>query len=150
LGPRTWPLERDQASLLGVQSQTVLAKTLADDRGDPPSIRFVHKHQDKIVRVADQFGGATQARFHVLLKPFVQHIMQIDVGQQRRNRPANNVAKSWLTFDTVIPRSRLKSIRGQGPDFEVQVDKEVTSTRSVGGDAHGRKKPKRRKSSGPS
>ena len=76
--------------------------------------------------------------------------IQSDVGQQRRNRPTNNLAKNWLTFDIVIPRSRLKSIRGQGPDFEVHVDKEVTSTQSVGGDVHGRKKPKRKEISGPS
>ena len=58
-------------------------------------------------------------------------------------RPTNNLAKNWLTFDIVIPRSRLKPIRGQGPDFDqVQVDKEVTSTPNVGGGVHGRNKPK--------
>ncbi len=64
----------------------------------------------------------------------------------------NNVAKSWLTFDIIIPRSRLKPIRGQGPDFDlVQVDKEVTSTQNVGGGVHGRKKPKKEEEiSGPS
>lgn len=60
------------------------------------------------------------------------------------SRPANNLAKNWILFDIVIPRSRLKSIRGQGPDFEVQVDKEVTSAQSVGGEVHGGKKPKKR------
>ncbi len=77
----------------------------------------------------------------VFVKMPVENI-QSDVGQQRRNRPTNNLAKSWLTFDIVIPRFRLKPIRGQGPDFDkVQVDKEVTSTQSVGGNVHGRKKP---------
>lgn len=66
----------------------------------------------------------------------------VEVRQQWRDRSTNNVAKNWLTFDIVIPRSRLKAIRGQGPDFDlVQVDKEVTSTQNVGGVVHGRNKP---------
>ena len=73
------------------------------------------------------------------------------LAPRRSGHASNNLAKNWLTFDIIIPRSRLKSIRGQGPDFEVQVDKEVTSTQGVGGDVHGRKKPKKRKeNSGPS
>jgi hypothetical protein len=65
----------------------------------------------------------------------------------RSHRPANNLAKNWDLFDIVIPRSRLKSVRGQGPDFEVQAYKEVTSTQSVGGGFHGGKEPKKRKES---
>lgn len=69
--------------------------------------------------------------------------VEIQIRQQRRDRPTNNLAKSGLTFDIVIPRSRLRPMRGQGPDFiKAQVDKEVTSTQSVGGDIHGGKKPK--------
>ena len=83
-------------------------------------------------------------------QPFIERVMHEQVRQQGTGRATNNLAKSWLTYDIVIPRSRLKSIRGQGPDFEVQVDKEVTSTQSVGGDVHGRNKPKRKEISGPS
>ena len=49
-------------------------------------------------------------------------------ASRKVERSTNNLAKIELTFDIVIPRSRLKSIRGQGPDFELQVNKEVTST----------------------
>ena len=66
----------------------------------------------------------------------------IRIASGRGDRSTNNVAKSWLTFDIVIPRSRLKPIRGQGPDFDlVQVNKEVTSIQNVGGDVHGRNQP---------
>ena len=64
----------------------------------------------------------------------------------------NDVAKNWLTFDIIIPRSRLKPIRGQGPDFEiVPANKGVTPTHSVGGEVHGRNKPRKQgEVSGPS
>ena len=83
---------------------------------------------------------------------FPVEVIQHNIRQERRNHPTNNVANSWLTLDIVIPRSRLKPIRGQGPDFEqVQVDKEVTSTHNVEGGVHGRNKPNKEKEiSGPS
>jgi hypothetical protein len=61
-----------------------------------------------------------------------------------RHRSTNNLAKNWLTFDIVIPRSHLKPVRGQGPDFDqVLVDKGVTSIQNAGGDVHGRSMPEK-------
>jgi len=99
---------------------------------------------DKIIRISHE------AKAEFVEMP-VQEV-EGDVRQQWRKRATNNLAKSGLTFDIVIPRSRLKPIRGQGPDFiKLQVDKEVTSTQNVGGDVHGRSKPnKEEEISGPS
>jgi hypothetical protein len=104
---------------------------------------------DQIIRIVDD----PRAEF-----PFVPELLpgqhksaKVQICKKRGTHPTNNLAKKGLTFDIVIPRSRLKSIRGQGPDFEVQADKEVTSTPSVEGDVHGREMPKNRnKDSGPS
>jgi hypothetical protein len=43
--------------------------------------------------------------------------VQRDIRQQGRKDAGNNVAKNWPSFDTVIPRSRLKPRYGQGSTF---------------------------------
>ena len=111
---------------------------------------MILESQHEVVGIADDNHFAPCPALSPLVHPKVEHVVQVDIRQQGRDDAANNLAKNWISFDIVIPRSRLKSIRGQGPDFEVQVNKEVTSTQSVGGDVHGRKKPKKRKDdSGP-
>jgi hypothetical protein len=46
-----------------------------------------------VVRISDEEGTSHQPRLDFTLEPHVQHIVQIDVGQQRRNHPSNNLAK---------------------------------------------------------
>ena len=43
---------------------------------------------DKIVRISDQVSATSQPRFHLACKPLVQHLVQVDVRQQRRYHPA--------------------------------------------------------------
>jgi hypothetical protein len=42
----------------------------------------------KVVRITDHEGFSLQARANVLLEPFVEHIVQEDVGQEGANHAA--------------------------------------------------------------
>src|SRR5450759_4477822 len=46
----------------------------------------------KVVRIADQEGFSFQAGANFLLEPFVEHVVQEDVGQERADHAPNNVA----------------------------------------------------------
>ena len=80
----------------------------------------------EVVRIADDLRlrpvGRPVRPVKGLLKP-----VQVDVGQQRRKRSSNNVAKNGLTMHIDIPRSRLKAGYGQGTRFQQDIsEKEVT------------------------
>ncbi|MND04542.1 hypothetical protein D3C83_248740 [compost metagenome] len=63
--------------------QPILAEPLRQYVQHRPRIRLVGEPEDEIVRVTDQVGSATQARLDFRLEPFVQHVVQEDIGQQR-------------------------------------------------------------------
>ena len=141
--------ELDQTSFLLVQLQAEFGEARSEHFQACRRLLAMLKAHHKVIRIADDDDVAPCVISTPPLDPQVEHVVQEHVGQERRDHAANNLAKSWLTFEIVIPRSGLKSIYGQGPDFEVEADKEVTSTRDVGGDVHGREKPKcQRKDSG--
>src|SRR5262245_50447801 len=68
----------------------MLAETLRQDLQHPPRIRLVGETDDEVIRVTDQEGPATQARLYLLLKPLVQHVVQVGcpAGRPRSRRPS--------------------------------------------------------------
>src|SRR5271157_890621 len=85
-------LEPDQARLLRVDRQTVLAHPLGQDFHDPPGVVFSGHPDHEVVRIANQEGFSFQAGANFLRKPFVKHVVQDDVGQQGTDHAPNNVA----------------------------------------------------------
>ena len=77
------PLEGDQPGFLRVERQAILAKPFRQDRLHPPGVFFPSKAQDEVIAVANQVGGALQPRFDLLLKPLIQHIVQIHIREHR-------------------------------------------------------------------
>jgi hypothetical protein len=49
-----------------------------------------------------------------MTKPQVQHIVQVDVGQQRREHAPYNVAKLPVEFTATISRAELRPRYGEG------------------------------------
>src|SRR5262249_45507995 len=77
------PLERHQPRLVRVNGQAVLAEPLRQDFQNTPRVLLVLEADHEVVRVADQEGTSLQTRLHLLEPPVVQHVVQVDVGQQR-------------------------------------------------------------------
>src|SRR5271166_4275807 len=108
------PLERHQTSLLRVDRQAVFLKALGQHVHHPSGIFLTGKAHDEVVRVADQERAPLEARLDLPLEPFVQHVVQEDVREDRADHAPNNVAKSSLIPDSVISRTRLRPKYGQG------------------------------------
>ena len=77
-----------QTCLVRVQGQSKAPQALVKHRHHPPCIVLVFKADHKVVGVPDQSRLTPQSRLHLGLEPSVEHIMEIDVPQQRRkHRP---------------------------------------------------------------
>jgi hypothetical protein len=60
-----------------VKSQSKALHPLAEHRLHPLRVVLSFKPDDEIIAVADQFRLTSQSRFHLGLKPQIQHMMQI-------------------------------------------------------------------------
>jgi hypothetical protein len=80
--------EPDQPGLLGVKGQAVLAKALRQDVHHPSRILFPREHDHEVIGVPHQQSFALQTRSHDVLEPLVEHAMEIEVREKRRDHPA--------------------------------------------------------------
>src|SRR5262249_60885296 len=88
---RTWPplfpLERTrkgpQPGLLRMRGPPLAPQAFAKYRLHPPCIVLTLKADEEVVTIANQGRLALKPRLHFGLKPQVEHIMQVDVPQQR-------------------------------------------------------------------
>ena len=77
------PAKRHQPRLVRVDGQAIPAETLRQDFHHSPRVRFVLEADHEVVGVADQESTPFQAGLHLLVPPVIQHVVQVDVGQQR-------------------------------------------------------------------
>src|SRR5262249_34880373 len=77
-----WP-ERHQLCFVRVYRQAVLLHAPGKHVHHAPCIVFSLKANNKVVRIADEEGAPSQARFHIPFEPLVEHLVQEDVCQQR-------------------------------------------------------------------
>lgn len=90
------------------------------------TLSLMSGQDDEIVRIADDLRLRPVRRAVRSVESLLEPV-QVDVRKQGRNDAANDVAKNWLIFDIVIPRSRLVPSYGQGFGFgQHQSCKEVT------------------------
>jgi len=73
-------MEPDHARLLRVDRQAVLAHPLGQDLHDPPGVVFSGHPDHEVVRIANQESFPFQAGANLLREPFVEHVVQDDVG----------------------------------------------------------------------
>ncbi len=81
--PRPWARKRNQAGLVRVQGQSVALKPLDQYRVRPFGIVVSFECDDKIIALSDERRLATKARLDFPLKPHVEHVVQVNVSQQR-------------------------------------------------------------------
>ena len=66
-----------------MECQTVFPESLREYRQHSARIRLAREDDHEVVGVPDQEGPAFQAWLDLMLKPLVQHLVQIDVRKQR-------------------------------------------------------------------
>ena len=77
------PAELDQARLLGRQLQVELREPAAQLSQEPLSVVSVSKAHDGVVGEPHDDHLATRVPAPPLLGPQVEHVVQVDVGEQR-------------------------------------------------------------------
>ena len=64
-----------------MNGQAKAGKPLGQHGHDPAGVRFQLAADDKIIGKADQEASSLQAWLYLLLKPFIQHLMEEYIGQ---------------------------------------------------------------------
>ena len=80
--------ERNQPRLRGMNGQAEARKALRQHGHDPAGIVFPLAADDKVIGKADQKAAPFHPGFDVVLVPFIQDLMQEDIGQHRRDDAA--------------------------------------------------------------
>jgi hypothetical protein len=71
-----------------MNGQAVLGKPLRQHFHQPPRVRLQLAADHEVVGKPDQKRTTLQSRLDFPHKPFVQHVVQVDVGQQRGDHPS--------------------------------------------------------------
>jgi hypothetical protein len=79
----TWPAKWNQSRLFRVKRETVPTESLREYFHHAMGVALQRECDDEIVRVADQEGPACQPGFHFLFEPHVEHVVEIDIRQER-------------------------------------------------------------------
>lgn len=78
-------VERKQAGLLRMKTETEPLEPFRERREDPAGIRLRSEPEDRIVRIANEDRISGQPRKNLLVEPEIEHFMEIDVRQDRRD-----------------------------------------------------------------
>src|SRR5262245_30888341 len=71
--------EVDEARLVGMQLELVPSKTLAQNIQDPLGVQEIRKRHHGVVGESDKGTILLEPRFHLVLEPLIQHMMQENV-----------------------------------------------------------------------
>jgi hypothetical protein len=88
--------EVDEARLVGMEHEPEPCKTLPQHFHDPLGVVVVLERHHEVVGKPNQRTRSRHAGFHLCLEPYVQHIVQEDVREYRRDGSSN--AKDNLRF----------------------------------------------------
>src|SRR5262249_61081847 len=76
----SWLADRPQPRLRGRESQAVAGNPLGPYRHDPGGIHFQCAADNTIIRETAQDAAAFQAWLSLVLKPFIEDLMEKDLG----------------------------------------------------------------------
>ena len=86
LGSGGEPSELDQPCLVGLQLQAELRESLAKVGEEPLGVTVLLEPHEEVIGVAHDDHVAVRVPTSPLLGPQVEDVVQVDVGEQRRNR----------------------------------------------------------------
>src|SRR5215831_9984840 len=76
--------EIDEACLVGMERELVPSKTLAQYVQNPPGILDVCERHHGVISKTDKGTVPLEPRFHLVLEPLIQHMMQENDGKHGR------------------------------------------------------------------
>ena len=85
--------EVHQPRLGRVEREPVPTKTLAQDGEEASRGQEVLEGRNQVVGVPDQQTVPLKAWFRLRREPSIQHVVQVDVREKRREHPTHNLAK---------------------------------------------------------
>jgi len=103
----------DQLRLLGVQFQSVPRQPLPQHFQHAFRVRSALDAHDDVVSIADHERPAFQLGFDLLLEPRIQHFMQVDIAQQRRDHSALRRSLFRVAHLPCVPHARMQPLRYQ-------------------------------------
>src|SRR6266536_200028 len=83
-----WTAERNQSGLFGMQRKAILAESLRQDRKESLGISFVLEQYCEVIRESNQSSTTIERPLHVPDEPLVEHLVQVDVREERRDHPS--------------------------------------------------------------
>src|SRR5450759_5323497 len=75
--------EIDEARLVGMECESIPCKSLAQDAKDPLGIEEVLECHHSVISKTDKGTSPLEARPHLDLKPFIQHVVQENIREAR-------------------------------------------------------------------
>ncbi len=100
--------ERDQTTLRRVHREAKAPEAFRQHVPHPVGVRFLLEDNDHVVRIADEDASATETRLHLRREPHIEHMVEVDVRQQRRHYSPN--AKGNFQFERVIVGWRVRQV----------------------------------------
>src|SRR6516225_1888833 len=99
-----WSLwaEVDEARLVGMEGESIPCEPLAEDRQNAFGVDDVVERHQRVVGKPDKGALPSQTRFHLSLEPFVQHVVQEDVREARRDYTPLRGALGGVAQETVF------------------------------------------------
>ena len=97
---RSFEAEVDEARLVGMERKLVPSETLAQNAEDPLGVEEVLKRHHGIVGESDKGASPLEPRFHLVIEPLIQHMMQENVREVGRDDALN--AKDNFQFERKI------------------------------------------------
>jgi hypothetical protein len=99
-----WSLwaEVDEARLVWMEGKSIPCEPLAEDRQNAFGVDDVVERHQRVVGKPDKGALSSQTRFHLSLEPFVQHVVQEDVREARRDYTPLRGALGGVAQQTVF------------------------------------------------
>src|SRR5882672_5725752 len=113
LWPSAGPSKLDESRLVRMQRQAIFGEALRQHFIDPACILFIREHDDGVVRVAEQPCITVEARFYLALEPLIEHRVQEDVRQERRNNSALRRSRFRCRQLTVLEHPCIEPLANQ-------------------------------------
>src|SRR6516165_7937143 len=100
--------EVDEACLVGMQCKPKPCKTLAQHRQDASSVDDVVERHHRVISKPDKGAVPREAWLHLRLEPLIEHVVQEDVREARRDYTSLRSALGHAAQESVFDSSCLQ------------------------------------------